>query len=164
MAKKFLRSNLKDDAEREMVNFLIEKGVQIMEKAYETRGFENRTGNLHDSYGCAVYNNGMYVNQSVRTLTPIAVKTKKVRGRYVKGHNEVERYLKHIYRPRAKGLSLVVVAAMPYGEILEHGWGNLQKKYRVIAGINSDMASLSRELEGRFGIRKRGVTITGINP
>lgn len=159
---KVLRSNLKDNAERAMVNFLIDEGVKIMEKAYNTRDFENRTGNLHDSYGMAVYKDGVYVNQSIRTLDPIATTTKKVESRWVKGHNEVERYLKSEYRPRAKGLTLVVVAAMPYGEILEHGWGNLRHKYRVIAGANQDMAKLSRELASKFGIRKRGITITNV--
>ena len=157
-----LRKNLADNAERAVVNYLIKKGIEIMETAYATRGFENRTFNLHDSYGCAVYKDGVYVNGSIQTLHPQAVKTKKVRGRQVKGHNEVERYLKNHYKPRAKGLTLVVMTAMPYGEILERGGGNLKRKYQVIAGANHEMRKLANELSGKFGIRKRGITITNV--
>lgn len=160
MARTF-KSNLKENFERRLVNELTDYGERIINEAYNTKTFENKTFNLHDSYGSAVYKDGVYINGTLRTLEPQATKPKKVNGQMVKGKNVVSRYLRD-YRPKQKGLSLVVVAAMPYGDILEAGQSPLTQKYRVISGARWMMRSLAYSLSSKFGIKKHGMSINNI--
>lgn len=150
-------SNFKEEFIKELTYY----GERIIKEAYETKTFENQTFNLHDSFGSAVYEDGVYIPRTLRRLSPQATETKKLRGRQVKGHNEVERYLKN-YRPRQKGLTLVVVAAMPYGDILEAGKEPLRHKYRVISGARWMMNSLAQSLSSKWGIKKHGMSINNI--
>ena len=161
MARLF-KSNLRDRAEKSLVKELTDYGEMIIKEAYNTKTFEDQTFNLHDSYGSAVYKDGNYINGTMRTLEPQATQTKKVDGYHVKGKNVVSRYLKD-YRPRQKGLTLVVVAAMPYGDILEAGKEPLTHKYRVISGARWMMRSLAYSLSSKFGIKKHGMSINSID-
>lgn len=147
--------------EEAFIRELTEYGEKIIQEAYATKTFQDRTFNLHDSYGSAVYKDGVYIPRTLRRLDPQATETKKLRGRQVKGHNEVERYLKN-YRPRQKGLTLVVVAAMPYGDILEAGKEPLRYKYRVISGARWMMRSLADSFSSKWGIKKHGMSINNI--
>lgn len=159
MAKK---SNLKENFERSLIKELADYGEMIIKEAYNTKTFDDQTFNLHDSYGSAVYKDGVYEKGTLRTLEPQATKTKKVDGRHVKGKNVVSRYLRD-YRPRQKGFTLVVVAAMPYGDILEAGKEPLKHKYRVVSGARWMMRSLAYSLSSRFGIKKHGMSINSID-
>lgn len=67
MAKKNTKS-----IEREVINFLTEQGEKIIKEAYNRRNWKNRTKNLKDSYGCAVYRNGTLLRYTKRFLTPNA--------------------------------------------------------------------------------------------
>lgn len=156
MAKKAY--NFKEQFIKELTDY----GERIIKEAYSTKTFQDQTFNLHDSYGSAVYEDGVYIPRTLRRLDPQATKTKKLRGRQVKGHNEVERYLKN-YKPRQKGLTLVVVAAMPYGDILEAGKEPLRYKYRVISGARWMMNSLAQSFSAKWGIKKHGMSINNIN-
>lgn len=158
MAKK---SNLKENFERSLIKELADYGEMIIKEAYNTATFDDQTFNLHDSYGSAVYKDGVYERGTLRTLEPQATQTKKVDGYHVKGKNVVSRYLRE-YRPRQKGLTLVVVAAMPYGDILEAGKDPLTHKYRVISGARWMMRSLAYSLSSKFGIKKHGMSINNI--
>lgn len=130
--------------------------------ALETNEFQNRTGNLEDSYGAAVYYEGRMIEGTQYTLTPHATESKNWYGRKLSGHNEIVRYLR-TYRPRTKGLSMIVVAAMPYGEILEKGQGNLYRKYKVITGANAFMRQLAQKWAGKFGRKSKGIRVN-VNP
>ena len=46
---------------RRLIDELAEDGRKAIQTAYENRDFTNRTYNLHDSYGSAVYYNGVLV-------------------------------------------------------------------------------------------------------
>lgn len=157
MAKQRITS-LRNAAQQRLTNDLIMEGERIMKRAYESRDFKDRTYNLHDSYGSAVYHNGLLVKDSIRTLSPMATKPKKWYGELMYGHDEVVDYLMR-YKPRSSGFQLVVVAQMPYGEILEEGRGNLKRKYKVISGINSEMSQAARDFMGKYGGR-RGTKVT----
>ncbi len=154
-------SNLKDSYEHRLIRELTNYGKMIINEAYNTHTFQNQTGNLHDSYGSAVYKDGVYQPRTLKTLTPIATQSKKMKSRFVKRHIVVDRYLKG-YKPRQRGLTLVVVAAMPYGDILEAGEEPLKHKYHVISGARWMMRSLAYSLSSKFGIKKHGMSINNI--
>ena len=153
-----LQRDLKNRALKAMIDELTYYGERVIQEAYNTRDFTNRTYNLRDSYGSAVYYDGKMVNGTLRTLgNPMATEGKKWHGETLHGRKEVTNYLKNEYKPTSKGLSLVVVAAMPYREQLE-----LKYKYRVISGANWMMRSLADTFAGKFGVRKSGITINNI--
>lgn len=45
---------------------LADEGERIILDAYNRKGFNNRTYNLHDSYGSAVYRNGVLLRHTIR--------------------------------------------------------------------------------------------------
>ena len=49
-----------------LISQLANDGEKSIREAYEGREFTNRTYNLHDSYGSAVYYNGTLVKSSIR--------------------------------------------------------------------------------------------------
>lgn len=132
----------------------------VVEEAIRTNEFTNRTNNLEDSYGAALYYDGMVLPETIYYKSPKATETKVWKNREVSGHNEMIKYLMS-FKPKKKGLTLVLVAAMPYGEILERGGGNLRRKYKVIVGANKLMRDLALKYNGMFG--RRRVARTSIN-
>ena len=73
-------------------------------------------------------------------------------------------------RPRTKGLSLILIAAMPYEKVLEQGYFevkgkriNLTKKYKVITGANAFMRQLAQKWAGKFGRKAKGIRVN-VNP
>ena len=139
MAAKGLIVNLLDKLE--------EEGKTILAECEKEREYTHRTYNLHDSYGSAVYYNGVLQEDSIYYITPSAEKSKRWRGRWIRGHDELIDFL-HEYNARKKGLDLVIVAAMPYASYLEDGAGKLKRKYRVISGAWSQMQSLQSKYKG----------------
>lgn len=134
---------------------------RLVMRAQSTKDYTNRSFHLRDSYGAAVYHNGVLLTDTIYYREPVATGTKNFKrdGSLVStsGHRAMIDYL-HRYKPRKKGLTIVLVAAMPYGEILESGRG-LQRKYKVIIGSNSLMRELAAKYDGMFG-RRRGSRTT----
>lgn len=133
---------------------------RVVEEAIRTNEFTNRTNNLEDSYGAALYYDGVLLPETLYYHEPKAITPKKWKGKLVSGHDEMMDYFRK-FKPRKKGFTLVLVAAMPYGEILERGGGNLHRKYRVIVGANEIMRTLAAEYNGFFG--RRRIARTSIN-
>jgi hypothetical protein len=152
--------SVKLDANKEIMKLkrdLARDGLRVLQEAYHTAEFESRTGNLFDSFGCAVYYNGVLQEDTISTLNPTATEPREWYKQTMYGRDRVLEYLRS-YRPKSKGLSLIVVAAMPYYEILEKGQGYLTRKYKVITGANSIMREIAKKYEGKFGgRRKQGV-------
>jgi len=148
----------KDKALQLMIKELTMYGEMVIEEAYKTATFKNRTFNLRDSYASAVFYEGKMVNGTLRTLgSPLALVSKTWYGRKVRGRYEATRFLRNDYKPTGRGLSLVAIAAMPYREVLE-----LRYKYRVISGANWMMRSLADTFSTKFGVRRHGITISNI--
>lgn len=77
-------------------------------------------------------------------------------GEEITGYEAVTEYLEHKYQPYP-GIDLAVVAAMPYGEILQNAEGNVKKKYEVIAVARNEVMALSRKFKNaKFGIISHG--------
>ncbi len=165
MAKKRVQSRLVE----ELIDELTNEGYAAILQAYYTREFTNRTFNLHDSYGSAVYYNGKLIKRTIRYVGQEHLTTDLYTGwtwkgtrsfpnfrgvRYhpddevrMTGREEVMDFFSE-YTPPNKGLQLVVVAAMWYGLILEKGGGNLKRKYRVISGARTIMDELAAKYGG----------------
>ena len=126
-----------------LISQLANDGEKAIREAYEGREFTNRTYNLHDSYGSAVYYNGTRVKSSIRY---IGAEMAEEDDRY--GRNEVNEFFSN-YRPKnRKGIDLVIVAAMFYADILEEGKGRLKRKYKVIAEGEDYMKNLATHFRG----------------
>ena len=126
-----------------LISQLADDGEKAIREAYEGREFTNRTYNLHDSYGSAVYYNGTLVKSSIRY---VGAEMAEEDERY--GRNEVNDFFSN-YRPKnRKGIDLVIVAAMFYADILEEGKGKLKRKYNVIAEGEDYMKNLATHFRG----------------
>ena len=126
-----------------LISQLANDGEKAIREAYEGREFTNRTYNLHDSYGSAVYHNGNLVKSSIRY---VGAEMAEEDDRY--GRNEVNEFFSN-YRPKnRKGIDLVIVAAMFYADILEEGKGRLKRKYKVIAEGEDYMKNLATHFRG----------------
>lgn len=126
-----------------LISQLANDGERAIHEAYEGREFTNRTYNLHDSYGSAVYYNGTLVKSSIRY---VGAEMAEEDDRY--GRNEVNDFFAN-YRPNnRKGIDLVIVAAMFYADILEEGKGRLKRKYKVIAEGEDYMKNLATHFRG----------------
>ena len=126
-----------------LISQLADDGEKAIREAYEGREFTNRTYNLHDSYGSAVYYNGTLVKSSIRY---VGAEMAAEDDRY--GRNEVNDFFSN-YRPKnRKGIDLVIVAAMFYADILEEGKGRLKRKYKVIAEGEDYMKNLATHFRG----------------
>ena len=164
--------NLKSRIIQQLISQLTEEGAAAIKQAYETRDWRNRTFNLHDSYGSAVYVNGQLLKRTVRYVGEELVKPEKERdmgwvwnkGRsmadyrgnrrlpgdavMMRGREEVMDFFSQ-YTPKTKGIELVIAAAMFYANILEKGGGNLSHKFHVISQANGIMNGLARKYNGR---------------
>lgn len=126
-----------------LISQLADDGEKAIREAYEGREFTNRTYNLHDSYGSAVYHNGVLVKSSIRY---VGAEMAEEDERY--GRNEVNDFFSN-YRPKnRKGIDLVIVAAMFYADILEEGKGRLKRKYKVIAEGEDYMKNVATHFRG----------------
>ena len=126
-----------------LISQLADDGEKAIREAYEGREFTNRTYNLHDSYGSAVYYNGNLVKSSI---CYIGAEMAEEDERY--GRNEVNDFFSN-YRPKnRKGIDLVIVAAMFYADILEEGKGRLKRKYKVIAEGEDYMKNVATHFRG----------------
>lgn len=144
MAKK---QDSRKAAIEKMVKELSLDGKRLIEKAYQSKTFTDRTYNLHDSYGSAVYYNGVLQKNSIYYLDSKSSEAKEWYGAMLRGRNEVVDFFLE-YRGRGKGFDLVLVAAMPYASILEHKQGGLRVKYKVISGAMTEMESLAKKYKG----------------
>lgn len=83
------------DLERELIRKLTEEGERIIKAAYTRRNWKNRTKNLKDSYGSAVYRNGVLLRNTKRFLTQNAdanpYKNDKELGYYLGARSRAQR-------------------------------------------------------------------------
>lgn len=143
-------SSFKDKYIQKYAEKLADDGRKLINKAFLTADFKkDKTQNLHDSYGCAVYYKKMLVSGTKRILSQKATQPRynKYSGQNEYGYNEINDFLDS-YRPSGDGLVLVIAVAMFYGEILEKKKGSLKRKYNVISGVSSDIKALADKYKG----------------
>lgn len=165
--------NLKNRLIQQLIAQLTEEGAAAIKQAYETRDWKNRTFNLHDSYGSAVYVNGQLLKRTVRYVGEELAKNgrnvgwvwnksrsmpdyrgeRRLPGDEVemRGRDEIMDFFSQ-YTPKTNGVELVIAAAMFYANILESGGGKLKHKYHVISQANGIMDDLSKKYKGSTSI------------
>ena len=152
-----------------LIEELARDGEEAIHDAYYNRDWNNRTYNLHDSYGSAVYYNGTLVKSSIRYIGQEMAKSglnvgwvwtkgrsmpdyrgnRRLPGDEVemRGREEVMDFFSH-YQAAKKGIELVIVACMFYANILEDGVGKMKRKYHVISTAKSTMDEIAAKYKG----------------
>jgi hypothetical protein len=142
---------IKDAAIRNLVGRLAMEGERIINDELSNISYKHDTYNLHDSYGYGVYIDGELVRQGT---TPSKAKEKRTwYGKKLGGHEVIVDYLKNKYKAN-DGIDLVVVAVMPYGEILQDKLG-----YEVIAVAVDQLQEFAKKIKGaKVQLISRGKT------
>lgn len=142
--------SLKEKAVNIVAKSLAKDGEAVIRKAFDTADYmKDKTQNLHDSYGCAVYYNGQLMPYTVFKLNRLAVKG--VRNRETNsvefGFQEIDKFFKS-YKAVPKGFELVTAVAMFYGQYLQDASGNQRRKYKVIANAFNDLSIIASKYKG----------------
>lgn len=131
---------------------LASDGEKLIQKAYTMADYDkNKTQNLHDSYGSAVYYNRKLYPGTKRFFTKKATTSKydPYEDEYITGRRAIENFFA-TYRPATDDFQLVVAVAMFYGGIIEKGLqgGQISRKYKVIMMIGDDVRELADKIGG----------------
>lgn len=156
----------KDAIEYYIVQDMAKDCERLVYGAIHSATFTSQTGNLVDSYGAAVYKDGVFVENTLFTAPTQATVSNKWYGEYKYGKDEMIKYFRD-FKPKSKGIAIVLVAAMPYTEVLERGSAGLHHKYKVISGAYSLLQDLTEKYNGKRGYKRykfgRGVRVSITN-
>lgn len=131
MAKIRYGEVIKDKATKALVEALTTIGWEVAMAAYRMKTYTNRTYNLHDSYGSAVFVDGRLVPDSIKYVNRARATSISKHGHNlyrntgkgwhaVGGREALKRFFETAWTVRKKDhVTLVVAAAMWYGEIVE---------------------------------------------
>ena len=129
--------------EQWIIKSLADEGGRIIKEAYESRGFKNRTGNLHDSYVSAVFYKGRLQKDTVRyvgaemssTYREYANSTVGGEVEATRGREEADKFLAkyQFAKGRQGGIVLVIAAAMFYSTIVE------RRGYQVLSQVQWEL-------------------------
>lgn len=144
-----------EELEKDIIGSLTKIGERLIQEAYLSASFQNRTGNLHDSYVSAVFKGGQLVKGTDRYLgqlfktdgtphrTPSIEYDEYSSGEneYATGREEAKKFLAKwaFAKGRPNSICLVVAATMFYSGILE------SRGFRVISHIQGDLDELARQ-------------------
>lgn len=129
MARIRFVEQIKDRAIKALVEALTTIGYQVALEAYRRKTYTNRTFNLHDSYGSAVFVDGVLIPDSKKYVNRARSKRNDVHGhidsdnRYapygLNGRRALDDFFNNLKVSKRKKVTLVVAAAMWYGELVE---------------------------------------------
>ena len=140
--------SLEDDLAKRLVLALAKEGAGIISECIQEVTYKHRTRNLYDSYGFGVYYEGRLKRMGYLSTSPNATETKRWYDKKLYGRTEIERFLKSTYKPKSKGMELVIAAAMPYGKVLENASSGQTQKYRVISMAYDKLQDLASQTGG----------------
>ena len=147
--------------ERDTIQKMAKLGYDAIMYAYNHRGFQHKTRNLHDSFGSAVYYNGTLIESSIRYVGGELSKkddplTKK------SGRETLNEFFRRSHFGRAKGeMVLVCVAAMYYTKYLEEGRHRGGYKIQVISAARD---YVNQNYNKYLGSKQRTIVFKGIRP
>lgn len=123
--------------------------------------WHNVMGNLHDSFGSAVYVDGQLRRDTVRFVdSELWSKGKERSGKdHLQGRSRLWEYLESIHPKRGKNEPvLVCVAAMYYTKFLEKGTHRGRYKIQVISGardyVNRHWHEIVPKVYAKLGLKK----------
>lgn len=137
-----------DLVENDLINALAREGERIINLAYLSRGFKDRSYNLHDSYVSAVFKNGVWLKNTTRYVgeekAKFAVEYDELASgdpEVGTGREEANRFLAKLQfsSGRPNSIALIIGAAMFYSGIVE------SLGYSVLANIETDLEELARK-------------------
>lgn len=137
-----MNTTLKNKAVEQLVRKLELEGNRILQECEQQHTYTHRTDNLYDSYGYGIYVGGRIRKSGFLTPSQRAREERKWYGQPVSGREQILNFLNSEYKP-TDGIDMVVVAAMPYAEVLEQKY-----KYRVIAMSYDKLKQLQGEIPG----------------
>lgn len=126
---------------------LEKEGQRILRECEQERTYTHQTQNLYDSYGFGIYVNGRLVRKGFLTPNPVATERKRWYKEMLEGRKEINNFLDG-YKADNKGIQMIVVAAMPYAEVLENPSSGQTRKYRVISMSYDKLKEMSRGILG----------------
>lgn len=148
-----INDQVKDRLTRDLANACATVGYIALRDAYKAKSYTNRTYALHDSYGCAVYLDGVLIPETIRYVERAYQRSGDSRGwrgskdqaanpsDWATGRQALENYLKNPPRMSTKNhITMLFVAAQWYAGILE------SKKYSVL-DLEVVKQSVSREFD-----------------
>lgn len=145
-------ANLKKRLIDAYIQQLSKEADELVRKANEGREVQNRTYNMEDAYGWAIFYEGKERKRGYLNKSP---KSKKTHDGWAKagisantGRGYLDDYFNN-YKPSGKGLELVVVNAVYYTYILERGkQGGKGVKYRIISQMTQQFDELAKKYKG----------------
>lgn len=143
----------KDAIDYYIVQDMAKDCERLVYYAIHTATFTSQTGNLVDSYGAAVYKDGVFVENTLFTAPIQATVSNKWYNEYKYGKDEMIKYFRD-FKPRTKGYTIVLVAAMPYATVLEKGSAGLHHKYKVVSGAYSLQHELAAKFKGKSNYKQ----------
>lgn len=148
-----INDQVTDRLTRDLANACATVGYIALRDAYKAKSYTNRTYALHDSYGCAVYLDGVLIPETIRYVERAYQRSGDSRGwrgskdqaanpsDWATGRQALENYLKKPPRMSTKNhITMLFVAAQWYAGILE------SKKYSVL-DLEVVKQSVSREFD-----------------
>lgn len=151
---------IKDNIIRDIVSSLSSIAHKVALEAYRQHSFENRTYNLHDSYGSAVFVNGKLIEESIRYVERSYSKKESTHRRTPLGAETGRKALRRFFdeaKPirTSDYITVVIAAAMWYAELVEiKGFTVLDStfvKSEMRRLINND-SELMQKMKTKYGI------------
>ena len=130
-----------------LLDSLEKEGKRILKECEQERTYTHQTHNLYDSYGFDVYYQGKLQRKGFLSQSETATETKDWYGVEISGREQIENFLTSEYKS-PKGIELVIVAAMPYAEVLENASSGQHQKYKVISMSYAKLAELKNQVKG----------------
>lgn len=107
---------IKEPLTKDLIKVCSKLGYMAALEAYRNKTYTNRTFNLHDSYGSAVYVRGKLIKDSIRYVNRSRSVMDK---RGTNGRAELVNYLTELRVDGSQEITIVVAAAMWYAEYVE---------------------------------------------
>lgn len=153
-------NDLIQQAKKEIVSELSKEGQKIVNDAYWSKAAMDRSGNMHDAYGYAVYFRGKLEKKGYAAGGKMSSDIHKGWKKHGISANTGRGYLDEFfndYKPNPNGFELVCVNAVYYAEILEDGAQGrpkvpISKKYKIISQVSSKIDDLAKRFGGKVKI------------
>lgn len=155
MAKK-VRSQLLQNAQKAVIDYLARQGQQMVDDAYRTKETHDKSGNMRDAYGWAVYVNGAIVRRGdtgAQTSTKVHKGWEKHNIPANTGRGYLDDFFDTYQDVPERGMALVVVNAVYYTSILEDGAQGrpsvpVSAQYRIISQVADSIYDIKRHFKG----------------
>lgn len=146
--------NLVERYEKDMVKYLSQKGQDIIDNAYRSKEAKDRSGNMHDAYGYAIFSRGQLVKKGYASGGVMSSKVHKGWAKHDIPADTGRGYLDSFFeefktRVSPKGFVLICVNAVYYASILEAGaqgrpHREISTKYRIISQIGNKVYDIRK--------------------